>query len=82
MFGRMAFSPNGRILALLLGCNSDVRLIAIPGEHELATLDTGPPLCLSGDGNLLATTDGNLQSVFLCNLRLILQELTGGVAGL
>jgi WD40 repeat protein len=75
MFGRMAFSPDGRILALLRGRNSEVRLIAIPDGQELATLDTGPPLCFSGDGALLATAGENLRSVFVWNLRLIRQRL-------
>jgi WD40 repeat protein len=75
MFGRMAFSPNGRILAVLRGRNTDVRLIAIPGGQELATLDTGPPLCFSGDGNLLATAGDDLRTVFVWDLLLIRKRL-------
>ena len=75
MFGRMAFAPDGRILAILHGRNSDVRLIALPAGQELATLDTGPPLCFSGDGSLLATAGEDLRTVFVWDLRLIHQRL-------
>ena len=75
MFGRMAFSPDGRILALLRGRNSDVRLVSIPGGQELATLDTGPPLCFSGDGTLLATAGEDARSVLVWNLPLIRERL-------
>jgi WD40 repeat protein len=75
MFGRMAFSPDGRILAVLHSRNSDVRLIALPGGQELATLDTGPPLCFSRDGSLLATAGDDLRTVYVWDLRLIRQRL-------
>jgi WD40 repeat protein len=75
MSGRMAFSPDGRILALLRGRNSDVKLIAVPSGRELATLDTGPPLCFSDDGVLLATAGEDSRSVFVWDLALIRQRL-------
>jgi eukaryotic-like serine/threonine-protein kinase len=73
--GGMAFSPDGQILAVVRGRRSDVRLIALPSGTELATLDTGPPLCFSEDGSLLATAGEELHTVFVWDLRLIRQRL-------
>ena len=75
MYGAMAFSPDGLILALLRGRNSSVQLISIPGGKELATLDTGQPLCFSHDGRFLATAGEDMQSVFVWDFRLIRQQL-------
>ncbi len=75
LLGHMAFSPDGRILAVLQGRNSEVKLIAVPSGNELATLDTGPPLCFSGDGSMLATAGEDLHSAFVWDLRRIRQRL-------
>ncbi len=75
MYGAMAFSPDGRMLALLRGRNSGLELISAPDGAELATLHTGQPLCFSCDGRFLATAGDDLRSVFLWDLGLIRKEL-------
>jgi len=75
MYGTMAFSADGLLLALLRGRNSEVRLISVPDGRGLATLETGPPLCFSRDGSQLATAGEDLRSVFVWDLRLIRQQL-------
>lgn len=75
LFGRMAFSPDGRILAVLQGRNSQVRLVSVQTGNELATLETGPPLCFASNGTLLATAGEDLHSVFVWNLHQIRNRL-------
>jgi WD40 repeat protein len=65
MLGYMAFSPDGRMLALLHGRNRNVKLIPVPGGRELATLDTGLPLCFSPDGDQLVTAGEDLRSLLV-----------------
>jgi WD40 repeat protein len=73
--GTMAFSPDGRMVALLIGRNSQVRLIALPQGQELATLDTGEPLCFSPDNSQLATSGEDRRTLFVWDLRLIRHHL-------
>jgi WD40 repeat protein len=73
--GSMAFSPDGRMAALLIGRNDDVRLMGLPHGQELASLDTGVPLCFSGDSTLLATAGNDRRSLFVWDLRLIRRHL-------
>ncbi len=73
--GAMAFAPDGRMLALLHERNRNVKLISVPGGRELATLDTGRPLCFSGDGGLLVTTGEDAHSLLVWDLRQIRQGL-------
>ena len=80
LLGYMAFSPDGRMLALLHGRNRNVKLISVPGGRELATLDTGRPLCFSPDGGQLVTAGEDCRSLLVWDLRRIRQEL--GVLGL
>jgi WD40 repeat protein len=75
MFGSMAFAPDGRILALLQGRHRIVKLISVPDGKELATLDTGMPLCFSPDGGQLVTAGEDHRSLLVWDLRLIRQEL-------
>ncbi len=75
LFGRMAFSPDGRMLAVLQGRNSEVRLVSVQTGNELATFETGPPLCWTSDGTLLATAGQDLHSVFVWDLHRIRQRL-------
>lgn len=75
LFGRMVFSPDSRVLVLLQARGGEVKFVAIPSGVELATLETGQPLCFSGDGRLLATAGEDLHSVFLWDLNLIRQRL-------
>ncbi len=71
----MAFSPDGRMAALLIGRNDNVRLIALPRGYELASLDAGEPLCFSPDSALLATCGEDRSSLFVWDLRLIRRQL-------
>lgn len=73
--GAMAFSPDGTVLALLHGTRVGVKLLAVPSGHELATLETGPPLCFSPDGSQLATAGKDWQSLLVWDLRLIRRQL-------
>ena len=80
MFGAMTFAPDGRILALLVGRHRSVKLVSVPDGKELATLDTGRPLCFSPDGGQLVTAGEDDRSLLVWDLRRIRQEL--GVLGL
>jgi WD40 repeat protein len=71
----MAFSPDGRILAVLHGRNTGVKLISVADGQELATLKAGRPLCFSPDSSLLATAAEDLTSLLLWDLRLIRERL-------
>jgi len=75
MPGAIALSADGRMAALLHGRNRGVKLISMPDGGELASLDTGEPLCFSHDGGLLATTAGDYRSLLVWDLRLIREQL-------
>jgi serine/threonine protein kinase/WD40 repeat protein len=75
MFGSMGFSPDGLLAALLIGRNSGLRLIAVSDGHELATLDTGKPLCFSRDGGQLATATEDGRFLLVWDLRAIRRHL-------
>ena len=75
MPGDMAFTPDGRILALLRGRNAGVTLVSFPEGKELASLDTGRPLAFSPDGDRLLTTGESSRGLLLWDLRLIRQQL-------
>ena len=75
MHGGMAISADARMAAVLLGRNSEVKLISIPDGGELASLDTGEPLCFSRDGGQLATTTADHRGLLVWDLRLIRDQL-------
>ncbi len=75
MWGRMAFAPDGRMLAVLRGRNSNLKLVSVPDGKELAALDTGFPLCFSPDGTQLVTAAADARSLLVWDLRLIRQGL-------
>jgi serine/threonine protein kinase/WD40 repeat protein len=68
MPGSMAISPDGRMAAILHGRNRGVKLISMPSGQELASLDTGEPLCFSPDGSQLATSGGDRQTLTVWDL--------------
>lgn len=76
MPGDMAFTADGRILALLRGRNRGVTLVQFPEGKELASLDAGRPLAFSPDGGQLLTTGESSRGLLLWDLRLIRQQLT------
>ncbi len=65
------------MMALLHGRHLLVKLVSVREWKELATLDTGRPLCFSPDSSQLATTSEDHRSLFVWDLRLIRQELRG-----
>jgi WD40 repeat protein/tRNA A-37 threonylcarbamoyl transferase component Bud32 len=73
--GQLAFSPEGRILALLKSRQARVQLVAVPGGGTLATLEQGQPLCFSPDGGVLATIAPETKRLAFWNLRLIRRQL-------
>lgn len=74
MYGSMAFSPDGRTLALVRGRNSDLRLVEADTGREWATLEAGEPHCFSPRGNWLVTSEAN-GLLRLWDLRRIRQQL-------
>jgi hypothetical protein len=75
MPGDMAFTPDGRILALLSGRSTAVTLVQFLERKELASMDSGRPLSFSPDGGQLLTTGENSRGLQLWDLRLIRQQL-------
>jgi WD40 repeat protein len=73
--GLMVFSPDGRILAVLHGRNTGVKLVSTADGQELATLEAGRPLSFSPDNCLLATAAEDQTTLLLWDLRLIRQRL-------
>jgi serine/threonine protein kinase/WD40 repeat protein len=73
--GAIVFAPNARLVALTQYRDTLVKLIRVVDRQELAQLDSGPPLCFSADGSLLATLSENLQVVLIWDLPLIRQQL-------
>jgi WD40 repeat protein len=77
--GEMAFSPDGRILAIAPSCNV-VRLVEPASGRELATLEApgvqmrAASVCFSGDGSLLAAASVG-KVIHVWNLRLVRQRL-------
>lgn len=75
MIGSLVFSPDGRMLALLHGRSTRIKLVAAADGRELATLETGRALCFSPDGSRLATIADDGHSVLLWDLTLIHWQL-------
>jgi serine/threonine protein kinase len=47
--GEIAFAPDGRMAALLIGLHDNLRLIAVPDGKEVATIETGAQGLDAGD---------------------------------
>lgn len=73
--GSLVFSPDGRMLALLYGRSTRIKLVAAADGRELATLETGRALCFSPDGSRLATIADDGHSVLLWDLQLTRRQL-------
>jgi WD40 repeat protein len=73
--GAMAFSSDGRMLAVVRDRYDSLRLIRLSDFQELATFEAGLPLCFNADGSLLATLSEDLQTVLVWDLPLIRRQL-------
>jgi WD40 repeat protein len=73
--GALAFSPDGALLARLHGRSRGTKLLAVSSNQEIATLDTGRPLCFSADGSRLATEADDLQGVQIWDLPRLRSQL-------
>jgi eukaryotic-like serine/threonine-protein kinase len=78
--GFMVFSPDGAMVALLMGRDvggrdTRVRLVAPATGQELATLEAGRPLAFTADGAQLATVGEQSGTLVIWDLRRIRQHL-------
>jgi hypothetical protein len=71
----MVFSPDGRTVAVAHYRDTHVKLIRLADLQELATIETGLPLCFNANGRLLATLSEDLRAILIWDLPHIRRQL-------
>jgi WD40 repeat protein len=74
-YGSIQFSPDGRLLAIILDQLRYIRLLETGSWQELASLEDSYPLCFSADGSQLATYSDETKMIMVWNLRLVRRDL-------
>ena len=72
---RMAFAPDGQMLAVLHGREERIKFHATASGLELASLDEGWPLCFSADGTQFAAYDNQGHKILVWDLGRVRKEL-------